>query len=345
MGVADLQTDSFFALAPEVESAVNELARTQHGVVSGRQLLELGVPEPTLQVRARPGGGYTRVLPNVFLVGDEVPGPAGQLHAALLYAGWGSSLLSGLAALHLFGIGAVERLAESRASAADLRLHVLIPHRVRRESHSFVRIERTRYLPVPEIVRGVPLAPPARAVIDGGRAVGNPALVRPIVAEALTSGLVTTDELLELAATMPVRGSMAIRAVLDEVCLGVEQPALAALRDRMLAAEMPLPHFMPTLLDPHGCFLARVHAYSSEAGIAILLTSEQSDLGASRFDDLRRTGAIVLSMDPAALQNEPDAVLAKYRAAFAEGCQRPRPAVKVIRPAGGLSSHHGIGAV
>ena len=344
--MTDTTTESPFALSPEIESAVSQLARSQHGVVATDQLLALGVPEPTLLVRARPGGGYTRVLPGVFLVSDGIPGPAGQLQAALLYAGAGQSVLTGLAALHRYGISAVERLAESRASSADLRLHVLIPHRVRRESHSFVRIERTRYLPTAQVVRGVPLAPPARAVVDAGRAVASAELVRPIVAEALCKGLVCTDELVELAATMPVRGSMAIRQVLDEVCLGVVEPELAILRDALLAADLPLPHFRPTLLDRHGCFLARVHAYSSEFGIAVVLNDRATDSGASdRMADLRRTGVYVLTLDPADLIADPEGALAPYRLGVIEAQDRPRPSVKVIRPPGGLSSQHGPGAV
>jgi hypothetical protein len=335
---------SMYEVEPAVDAAAVELARTQHGVISADQLIEIGVPETTVAVRARPGGEYARVLPGVFRLGSAsgcgAGRGAGQVAAALLYAGAAQAVVTGMAALHLYGVPSVDRIAAQFGDQIDIRLHVLVPHDVRRDSHGFVRIERTRYIPKTNTVRGIPVSPVARAIIDAGRTIGDVSLLRPLISEAMNGGLVTSAELLDVAATMPVRGSVAIRQVVDEVSLGVASQAIADLRDAILRADLRLPHFLPTILDRRGCFLARVHGYRAPEGVAFLLTDDPCSVAVAgattRLVDLRRTGVLVLEATSAELRADPIGSLAAYAAALAESAGRPAPDLRILRAPGGI---------
>jgi hypothetical protein len=331
---------SMYEVEPAVDAAAAELARIQHGVISADQLIEIGVPETTVAVRARPGGEYARVLPGVFRLGSGSGCGAGQVSAALLYAGAAQAVVTGMAALHLYGVPSVDRIAAQFGDQIDIRLHVLVPHGVRRDSHGFVRIERTRYIPETNMVRGVPVSPVARAIVDAGRTIGDVSLLRPLISEAMNRGLVSSAELLDVAATMPVRGSVAIRQVVDEVSLGVASQAIADLRDAVLRADLPLPHFLPTILDRRGCFLARVHGYRAPEGVAFVLTDDPCSVAVAgattRLADLRRTGVLVLEATSAELRADPIGSLAAYAAALAESAGRPAPDLRILRAPGGI---------
>ena len=348
-GFGSIPTDSVYSVPQAIDIAAAELAAAQHGVISTEQLVSLGVPETTVVVRARPGGDYQRVLPGVFRLGACAPSAAGQASAALLYAGDPAAVVTGLAALHLYGVSTADRIASQFSSEIDIRLHVLVPHHVRRESHSYVRIERTRYLPAAATARGVPVAPVARAWIDAGRCICDIGVLRPLVAEVLSRGLVAASCLSETAATMPVRGSVAIRQAVDEVSLGVCDDSVEALRDAVIHEQLPLPHFLPTLLDRRGCFLARVHGYRAPEGVAFVLTDDicAIDIEGSpaRLDDLRRTGVLVINVTTAQLRDEPTVALGPYRAALIESRGRPRPELRILRPAGGIGSRANAGVV
>ena len=331
---------SMYEVEPAVDAAAAELARIQHGVISADQLIEIGVPETTVAVRARPGGEYARVLPGVFRLGSGSGCGAGQVSAALLYAGAAQAVVTGMAALHLYGVPSVDRIAAQYGDQIDIRLHVLVPHGVRRDSHGFVRIERTRYIPETNTVRGIPVSPVARAIVDAGRTIGDVSLLRPLISEAMNRGLVTSEDLLDVAATMPVRGSIAIRQVVDEVSLGVASQAITDLRDAVLRADLPLPHFLATILDRRGCFLARVHGYRAPEGVAFVLTDDPCSVAVAgattRLADLRRTGVLVLEATAAELRADPIGSLAAYAAALAESAGRPAPDLRILRAPGGI---------
>ena len=65
-----------------------ELTRQQHGVVTRRQLLALGMPPTTIRARLK-AGRLHRLGPGVYAVGRPDIGRLGQLMAATLACGPG----------------------------------------------------------------------------------------------------------------------------------------------------------------------------------------------------------------------------------------------------------------
>jgi hypothetical protein len=84
-----------------------------------------------------------------------------------------------------------------RDAKADSPVHVLIPHQRRLQSVRFVVVERTTRLPSARLVRGLPLAPVSRSVLDAARRMAGVDDVRALLAEAVQRRMFTTSELRE----------------------------------------------------------------------------------------------------------------------------------------------------
>ncbi|MCH0540465.1 hypothetical protein I3F58_12965 [Streptomyces sp. MUM 203J] len=136
--------------------ATDPLVLAQDGLATVHQLRDIGCASYVVANRCRPGGPWQRVLPRVVLLAAPTPPtPRQRLRAALLYAG-PDALLTGQAALTLYG----------EAITAPEEVDVLVPHPVHPRSHAYVRIHRT-HRPTPRVpVQGLPCAPLARALED-----------------------------------------------------------------------------------------------------------------------------------------------------------------------------------
>jgi len=122
----------------------------REGVATHAELIAAGMAKSTIMWRIQPGGRWQRLLPGVVLMHSGRPTGRERLLGALAYAG-PDSVLTGMSALRLYGL----RTADSR------RVHVLVPHDRRRQSHAFATVERTRYLPTRDQIRTVGLLPTA----------------------------------------------------------------------------------------------------------------------------------------------------------------------------------------
>lgn len=133
--------------------AIRALAEAQHGVVSTRQILELGIGEDTVWSR-QAGGLLIPLYQGVFALGHRRLGREGRWMGAVLACGPGA-VLSHFSAGHLWDLcgsyGQVEVLRRSGGA-----------------THEGVRLHQTRRLEPYEMTveRGIPVASVERALLD-----------------------------------------------------------------------------------------------------------------------------------------------------------------------------------
>lgn len=182
---------------PDAE-AISELATSQHGVISRRQLLIAGVAESSIS-RWLAAARLHRVHPGVYALGHATMSLDARLIAALLYGG-DQAVLSHTTAAWVWSL----------VDAEPTRIHLTTPGR--RSSLPDVRVHRSRQVEVVER-RGFAVASVARTLVDLASMV-SPRQVRRAVAEADYLGLLDTVEL-SSSLRKGRTGSRALRAALD----------------------------------------------------------------------------------------------------------------------------------
>lgn len=148
-----------------VESELDRIATSAHGVVTRAQLLDAALTERQVDGRLR-AGGLHRVHPGVYRVGHRAPSTEATYLAAVLAAGEGS-VLSGLAAAHLLG------LVKGPPPMPD------VTARTERRIEG-VRTRRCRLLNAQDVmrVRGIPVTTVPRTLVDIAGALSPDALAR-----------------------------------------------------------------------------------------------------------------------------------------------------------------------
>lgn len=183
--------------------AVRALVRRQHGVIARTQLLGLGVSRRAIEHRIKRGRLH-RVRRGVYAVGRRELTRDGRWVAAILSVGRGA-VLSHESAAALWSIEDREGLITiSLPSPKQSRSGGLRVHSVRIASADL----RTR--------RGIPLTSPARTLIDLATTASRERLEHALNA-ADRSDLTDPERLRkELAEQAGLRGTPALRAILDE---------------------------------------------------------------------------------------------------------------------------------
>jgi hypothetical protein len=302
------------------------LAVDQHGVLSRAQVLSCAVTAGTLRHRLRPGGPWQRLLPGVYLTTTGQPTREQQHVAAMLFAG-PDCAITGPAALAFYAI----RSRQTRC------VDVLVAHELKRASHGFVAVHRTRRMPGLLTCDGpLRFAPVARAVADTVRGLSERSQVRAVVASAVQQRKCSVGELAAELAEGPVRGSGLFRSVLAEVLDGIRSPAEGDFRDLILQSGLPRPLFNPRLVRD-GKLLAKPDAWWPEHGLVAEVDSREWHLSPDdweatmrRDDRLRAAGIRVLHFSPRQVRTDPDEVVAVISDAL---CIRPPAAGIVTLPA------------
>jgi hypothetical protein len=321
---------------PRRPTRLDELKATadaQLGLITAQQLEELGYPRSTTARRVA-GGMWTRVLPGVYLVGGGRPVREQLILAALLYAGPGS-MLTGTADLRLRGFASVSHDPDAHPDNPE-PVHVLIQHSRRRKSTGYARIERTLRMPRPERIRGLVVAPAARAVADAARRMTNGRNVLQVVTEAVQRGFATVAELRIELDDGQMRGSHYLREAVHAVAEGAQSPPEADLL--AMLTEAAVPHMMANvaIVDPHGRLIAVPDVWLDDVGLALEVDSEQyHSVGEGHARTVRRNaryaraGVPAFTVLPADLRTRPGAVIRDVLAARATAAGRPRPDVRV----------------
>ena len=158
---------------------ISELATSQHGMISRKQLLVAGVARSSIS-RWLLAARLHRVHPGVYALGHAALSLDGRLIAALLYGGH-QAVLSHTTAAWVWGL----------IDAQPARIHLTTSRR--RSSVPGVRVHRSRQVEVVE-EHGFAVTSVARTLVDLASIV-SPRQVRRAVAEADYLGLLGSVEL------------------------------------------------------------------------------------------------------------------------------------------------------
>ncbi|AGM09567.1 hypothetical protein AORI_6985 [Amycolatopsis keratiniphila] len=205
-------------------------------------------------------------------------------------------------------------------------------------SVKFAIIERTIAMPERRVLEGVPLAAPARAVLDGVRRIRDLDPVRALLIEAIETGLCTVDELSAELESGSRRGTALPRAVLRELAADVKSVPEAASLAIWEKAGLPLAERNVKIYDAFGNYIGKPDSWCDELGMAWEVDSYAFHFGRDAYrKTLHRNnryaaaGIIVVQTLPSRIRDEPAKVIAELRAAAEAAARRPRPDVTVVR--------------
>ncbi|WP_414939837.1 hypothetical protein [Amycolatopsis sp. cmx-11-51] len=217
-------------------------------------------------------------------------------------------------------------------------VHVLIPEQRKVRSVKFTIIERTITMPERRVIEGVPLAAPARAVLDGVRRIRVLDPVRAVLIEAVETGLCTVDELSGELESGSRRGTALPRAVLRELAAEVKSVPEAAALAIWKKTGLPPAEQNVKIYDAFGNYIGKPDSWCDELAMAWEIDSYAFHFGRDAYrKTLHRNnryaaaGIVVVQTLPSRIRDEPDKVIAELRAAAEAAARRPRPAIFVVR--------------
>lgn len=302
----------------------------REGVATHAHLVAAGVSLSTVSYRIRPNGRWQRLLPGVVLMHSGTPTWREKLLGALGYAGE-EAVLTGLAALQLYGL----------RTARTSTVHLLVPHRQRRQGHGYVMVERTRRLPDASklvFVEGLAVAPLARAVVDACRRMANRNAVRNLVSDAVQNhGLRIEDLQRELRSSARQRTALA-QAVLEEMDAGVRFAAEARARELIARHDLPQPLFNVDVLTSCGRVIVRPDGYFPQLACGYEIDSRRWHLSPDAYEATTRRrgyaarfGVLLLSVTPSRVFDDPDGFLADLQGLLGIARERQVPNGLVVR--------------
>ncbi|MFE4827293.1 hypothetical protein [Streptomyces sp. NPDC056672] len=338
----------------------------RHRVLSLAQLREHGVAAGRAAAQSRPDGPWQQLLPGVYLLHSGTPTSEERLHAVLLYAGrpsakavpvqpgpssppspapscppYDSVMITGLAALALYGFSATPGLLSLE------QIDVLVPRTRRLRSTGCARLIRTHSLPPPEQVTGVPVAPVARAVADAVAELTDARTVVELLTEAVRGG---RCEPAAVVRELNLSGLLARPHVVEAVdSLLTEGRALAERRlyEMVRTYELSEPVWNVDLRLPGGPALGSVDAYWPEFAVAVELDTRaphrgNAGVGAGAADEeaewseavrkrehLERLGITVVHLTPRKLRESLEQQATVVRTALMAADDRD-PAARVL---------------
>jgi hypothetical protein len=239
-----------------------------------------------------------------------------------------ASVVTGLDALRAAGL----------RNVADRReVDVLVPIHRQRKSYGYVRVERTRNLPVATVRDSIPFAPVPRALVDTCRRLENLLEVRHLVAATVQQRLCTVDELRDHVRTAARARTALARAVLGEVADGVRSGSEGSARTALARYGVPAPLWNVRLLTPDGVEFLSPDAYWPECAAALEIDSFAWHLAP---EDYLRTmqrsrrltvhGVLVMHFGPVEIIRDPERFARETLALLSIARQRPAPAGIVV---------------
>ena len=317
-------------------NAVHDAASSQGGTISHAQLIGLGVSKATISSWTRTGGRWQRVLPGTYLLHRGTPTLDERLSAGLLYAGPEAVLTGGLAT-HLRGLRNLPMTED------ELPVHLLVPPGRHVKSAGFVVVERTQRLPEPTTIRGYPVAPLPRAVFDVGRRHTSRSAIRAITLEAVQRRMLDIDDLADEIRDGQRQWTAVMRDVLGDAASGVRSVPEAALRDIVVASNLPEPVWNCRLETLDGEFIAEPDGYYEDIGLALEVDSREhhykkvDNFAAtwSRHGVYNRHRIVAERILPETIRDDPGSVIAAIRATREAYHGRTPPSVRVALPAAG----------
>jgi hypothetical protein len=216
-----------------------------------------------------------------------------------------------------------------------------VPHDQQPASTRYVIVERTHRMPVPVRRGGLPLAPVARAVIDGARQLSSPREATELLADAVQRRLCTVSQLwCELEAAQR-RGTAIARAVLRDVSAGTRSVAERDAKAVWRRSGLPEPWWNAAIHGADGRLLGIADAWWDDVALAWEINSVAWHLGPQDYAREQARAALfaaagipVLPTLPKRLTDDAAAVVRELREAHRHAATRPRPPVRAVRHPG-----------
>jgi hypothetical protein len=289
--------------ATAVPHRLDDVIQRQNGVLTRRQALDRGLSPSALRHRLRRGGPWQQILPGVCLTHSGPSTFDQRVTAALLYAGPGA-VLTGEVALWLHRVTGRYELRQ---------IHVLVDHGRRKSSTGFVRLMRTRRLPLAVLRRREPCAPVARAVADTCRCRTDFDAVRALVAGAVQQRRCAVEELVTEVVKGPTKDSALLREAVEEAVAGTRSTAEAQARAVIRRARMPEPRWNVDLFhEATGEWLGRPDGWWEEFGVALEIDSREWHLAPDGWEQtmakharMTARGVLVVHIPPSLVLRDP----------------------------------------
>ncbi|MGW6286572.1 hypothetical protein [Streptomyces sp. NPDC055107] len=350
-------------LSPRLPRLPRHPEDVAHRVLSAAQLRARGVSAAQTSAQCLPGGPWQHLLPGVYLLH---PGPATgreRLHGALLYAGrppvsarrapagpadaadagYGESMVTGIAALALYGFAAAGDVA------ALHRIDVLVPRTRRLRSTRFVEVLRTASMPNPVRVGEVPVAPVERALADAVAGTAEAAVVRRLLTEAVRDGHCEPASVVRELSEAKLLGRPAVVGAVDALLAEGRAVAEARLYAMVREHGLPEPVWNVELRLPGGPRLGGVDAYWPDQAVAVELDARAPRYGApgrggrveedpqwsayaTKREHLERLGITVVHLTPRKLRESADQQATVVRTALMAAADREPAAYVMVLP-------------
>ncbi|MFJ3700622.1 MULTISPECIES: hypothetical protein [Streptomyces] len=330
--------------APLPPRPVHEAARR---VQSAAQLRARGVTAAHTAAQCLPGGPWQQLLPSVYLLHRGAPTNDDRVRGALLYAGrppagtlrtvpaqhgpgYGESMVTGLAALALYGFTSAPPMI------ALHRIDVLVPRTRRLRSTRFVQVTRAAALPRPQRRRGVPLAPVERALADAVASLTDAPTVRRILTEAVRGGHCEPGSVVRELGDAKLLGRAHVVDAVEALLIEGRAAAEDRLYGMVRAHGLPQPLWNVELSLPGGGFLGGVDAYWPEQAVALEIGArsprEERVSFAAEREHLERLGVTVVRVTPKQLRESAAQQSVVLRTAMMAAEDREPAAYVVVLP-------------
>ncbi|WP_328910173.1 hypothetical protein OG230_12050 [Streptomyces sp. NBC_00234] len=325
-------------------------------VKSVAQLRARGVSAAQTAAQCLPGGPWQQLLPGVYLLHPGPPTGEERLHGALLYAGrppasarrpvpapagpgYGEAMVTGMAALTLYGFSAAPTLVSLH------RIDVLVPRTRRLRSTRYVQVVRGSGLPRPVQAAGVPVAPVERALADAVAGITDGSVARLLLTEAVRGGHCEPAAVVRELSGAKLLGRDHVKEAVDSLLAEGRAIAESRLYEMVRAYALPDPLWNVDLRLPGGPRLGGVDAYWPEQAVAVAIDTRppggegrpedreaQWSAYAAERDHLERLGVTVVHVTPKKLRETLEQQATVVRTALMAANDREPAAYVVILP-------------
>lgn len=247
--------------------AADELVRRSGApflVMTSAELVELGI-YPRTVTRLVAAGRWQRLWHGVYLCATQPCSALTRAHAAVKHAG-PTAVVSGLAGAAALGM---------RWVPEHKRVQVLVGPKVQRSSNDHVLVRRTwDVASVPTWQwGGLPVAEPARLVVDGARECGSLQDVRGLVLGAVADGHASPSDLTRLLDAGAVAKTALTRRAVRDAVRGAASPPEAEVADRLIGMGHPLVLNRDCFVGD--LFVGRLDGYLLGTGVGYEVDSEE----------------------------------------------------------------------
>lgn len=267
----------------EVARLGGQLGSSCQGVVSARELRAAGV-DLSVVLRLVAAGRWSRLWRGMYLAAAHPAGPLVRAHAAVKHADQRQAGARAVPGAVLTGLVAARHLG-MRWVPATTRVQLLVGPTVQRRSNPQVLVRRAADVSAIQTWSwdGLPVADPARLVVDGTRECQSLRDVRGLVLGAVADGHAGIVDLLALLDAGAVGGTAWARRAVQDAHRGAASPPEAELVDGLIGCGHPF--YVNPEVRLHGRFAGYIDVYLVGTGVGAEMDSKERHGEQESLDD------------------------------------------------------------